>query len=367
MHVLITRRVSRVAVALSVLLASGFAAQGLAPEPARAGVVCGGESCSAYLGAYISLTGNKQSAPNALGIAVPPPPCWYASVSSTYPSEGAPAGAAEPFDKFVHAAIKAGYGNWGLSDGGGGGGGGSYFSGIEGTADSVSGYPKYGHPAAGTWYGLDAAGTAQGRACVGQRPWLAWVGAGDEPPPPEIPPYTLALYALAHMIIPRLNFATEPAKETYVSLPTFVSTTLPGWGHSLDGAYPYQHVTATIKATGQSVTVWALAGRLVITSGAPSATVYDNCSDIKGSSWSSQRMKTTGPDVAIDCGVTYRSPSVGGSFALQGSITWVPTWAQGGAGAGPRGAPVGAGDLYSRYTGPIQVAEIQSLNGASGR
>ena len=367
MHVLITRRAGRVAVALSVLLASGFAAQGLTPEPARAGVVCGGESCSVYLGAYIKLGGPDVSGSANPGISIPPPPCWYATVSSTYPAEGAPAGAAEPFDKFVHAAVKAGYGNWGLSDGGGGGGGGGYFSGIQGTADSVSGYPKYGHPAAGTWYGLDASGTAQGRACVGQRPWLAWVGAGDQPPPPEVPPYTLALYAYAHMVVPTLSVATNPQGRTYVSLPTFAETRLGGWGGNRDGAYPFQYVTATLKGTGESVTVWALAGHLVITSGAPDATVYDNCSDYRGSTWGS-RMSTTGPGTAIDCGVTYRSPSTGGQFSLRGSITWAPTWAQGNAaGALPHGQPVGAADLYTTGARGVTVAEIQSLNGASGR
>jgi hypothetical protein len=359
MHVLIARRAVRVTVALSVLLASGFAAQGLAPQPSRAGVVCGGESCSVFLSAFITLSGDDKG--DNPGVSIPPPPCWYSTVSGTYPGEGSPAGAAEPFDKFVHAAIKGGYGTWSLADGGGGGGGSTYFSGtVKGQADAVSGYPKYANPAAGNWYGLDATGSVQGQQCVAQRPWLSWVAQGTQPPPPVVPPLTLALYAYAHMTLPTMQFALDPSGRSYVALPTFVKADLAGWGGAEAGGDPYQHVTAHLDGTNETVTVWALAGKLYLTAGG-SATPYEPCATL-GSSWTSKEMAATGPNTPIDCGVTYRAPSTGGAFDLSGTIAWVPTWAEGGDGP-PHGQPVPAGDLYTKHGQGVDVAEIQSING----
>jgi hypothetical protein len=359
-HVLIARRAVRVTVALSVLLASGFAAQGLTSQPTKAGVVCGGESCSVYLGAYIKLTGDDQG--DNPGINIPPPPCWYSPVSGTYPGEGAPAGAAVPMDKFMHAASKAS-GTWSLADGGGGGGGGSFFGQFLGTANSVSGYPKYRNPAAGTWYGLDANGSVAGRACTGQRPWLSWVGQGALPPAPEVPPLTLALYALAHMYIPTLGFTLNPKNgPSYVTLPTFVKAGLGGWNTGQKfGGKPYQYVTAHLNGTGESATVWAVAGSLYLSAGTSSATTYEPCAPL-GSTWSTQEMDNAGSNARIDCGVTYRAPSTGGAFQLSGYIPWRPTWAAV-AGGLPQGGAVPGGDLYSRGGQGVNVAEIQSLNG----
>lgn len=356
MHVLNARRAIRLIVALSVLLASGFAAQGLTGQSVKAGVVCGGQSCSVYLSAFIRLTGDVGG---NNPVAIPPPPCWYSPVSGTYPAQGAPAGAAVPFDKFVRAAVKGNFGTWSLSDGGSGGGGGAFFSGEEGTADSVSGYPKYANPAAGSWYGLDADGSAQGLACVGSRPWLSWVGQGALPPPPTIPERTLALYALAHMRIPGISFTLNPHGRSYVALPTFVTANFTGWSHDKFNGQPYQHVTATIVATGQQATVWAVGGSLLINAGTTSATTYDRCTAF-GSSTSPAKMDATGPDKPIDCGATYKAPLTGGAYILSGSITWRPTWAPVGGGP-PQGQPIGV-PLLSRHGQPVTVAEVQSLN-----
>lgn len=351
------RRAIRAIAALSVLLALGFAAQGLTGQSAKAGVVCGGQSCAVYLSAYIHLSGDV--GPYNGSITIPPPPCWYSTVSGTSPAEGAPAGAAVPFDKFVHAAIKGNFGTWSLSDGGSGGGGGSFFNGIKGQADAVSGYPKYAKPTAGSWYGLDANGSAQGLACVGSRPWLSWVAQGTLPPPPTIPARTLALYALAHMRIPGISFRLNPSGRSYVALPTFVKTNFTGWSHNTFNGHPYQHVTATIVATGQQATVWAVGGSLHISAGTASATTYDHCTAF-GSSTSPQKMNATQPNTPIDCGATYRAPSTSGPYQLSGSITWQPTWAPVGGGP-PQGQPIGV-PLLSRGAQPVTVAEVQSLN-----
>jgi len=355
-HVLNARRAIRVTVTVSVLLASGFAAQGITGQSAKAGVVCGGQSCEVYLSAFIHLSGDV-GGNNPVNI--PPPPCWYSPVSGTYPAEGAPAGAAVPFDKFVRAAIKGNYGTWSLSDGGSGGGGAGFFSGERGTADAVSGYPRYANPQPGSWYGLDANGSAQGLACVGSRPWLAWVAQGTLPPPPTIPLKTLALYALAHMRIPGISFTVNPSSRSYVALPTFVMTNFAGWSHNKFNGQPYQHVTATIVATGQQATVWAVGGALHIYAGTASATTYNHCTAF-GSSTSPGKMNATGPNTPIDCGATYSAPSTGGPYTLSGTIDWRPTWAPGGGGP-PQGQPLG-GDLVSAHGQPITVAEVQSLN-----
>jgi hypothetical protein len=356
-HVVTARRAIRVTVALSVLLASGFAAQGFAGQSARAGVVCGGQSCEVYLSAFIRLTGDV--GPYNSSITIPPPPCWYSTVSGTYPAEGSPAGAAVPFDKFVRAAIKGNYGTWSLSDGGSGGGGAGFFSGEKGTADAVSGYPKYANPQPGSWYGLDANGSAQGLACVGSRPWLSWVAQGAQPPPPTIPARTLALYALAHLRVPGIRFTLNPRSRSYVALPTFAKTDLPGWGGGRSNGHPYQHVTATIIATGQQATVWAVGGSLSIDAGTGKAITYDHCTAF-GSSASPQQMNATGPNARIDCGATYTAPSTSGPYMLSGTIYWRTTWAPVGGG-GPQGQPIG-GPLVSRGAQPVTVAEVQSLN-----
>lgn len=355
MQAVIACRAAAVAAAASVLLAAGFAA----PLSARAGVICQGQGCSINLAAYIHLSGDDNG--NNPGVAVPPPPCWYSTVASTYPAEGAPAGAAVPMDRFYHAAIKADSGSWFLADGGSGGGGNTFFSTFVGQADQVSDYKSYAHPQAGSWYGLDADGSAAGEQCMAQRQWLAWVPQGALPPPPDIPPLTLALYAFKHLSLPQMNLRLNPRTRSIVTLPTFVKTQMNT--ETLPGGQPYRWVTATIPATGLTVTVWALAGNLSITAGTAAATVYQPCRAM-GSAASSQQMAHTGANAPIDCGVTYRQPSSSGPFTLTGTITWRAYWAATGSQTPTANRqPVPNGLLVSQHQVPVDVAEIQGLNG----
>ena len=355
MQAVIPRRALGAVAAVCVLAASGFAAS----PSARAGVICQTQGCSISLASYIHLSGNDNG--DNPGVTVPPPPCWYSTVSATYPAEGAPAGAAVPMDKFFRAGIKENSGQWSLADGGGGGGGTTFFSSFEGQADQVSDYKSYAHPQAGSWYGLDADGSAAGEDCMATRPWLAWVAQGALPPPPDIPPLTLALYAFKHLNLPTMNLRLNPGGRSIVTLPTFVKTQMNA--ATLPGGQPYRWVTATIPATGLTVTVWALAGNLHINAGTAAATVYQPCRTM-GSAASSQEMAHTGANAAIDCGVTYRQPSSGGPFTLTGTITWRAYWAATGSQTPTANRqPVPGGVLISQRQVPVNVAEIQGLNG----
>jgi len=352
---LIARRAAGAAAAVCVLLAAALAA----PSSARAGVICQGQGCSISLGAYIHLSGDDNG--SNPGVAVPPPPCWYSTVSGTDPAEGAPAGAAVPMDKFFRAGIKADSGQWFDADGSSGGGGNTFFSQFEPQADQVSDYKSYAHPQAGSWYGLDQDGSNAGGQCMARRPWLAWVPQGALPPPPDIPPLTLALYAFKHLSLPPMNLRLNPQTRSIVTLPTFVKTQMNT--ETLPGGQPYRWVTATIPATGLTVTVWALAGDLNITAGTAAATVYQPCHTM-GSGASGQQMAHTGANAAIDCGVTYRQPSSSGPFTLTGTITWRAYWAATGSQTPTANRqPVPNGILVTRHQVPVDVAEVQGLNG----
>jgi hypothetical protein len=349
----IARRALRVvAAAACVLAAAGFAAS----SSARAGVICDTQGCSINLAAYIHLSGDDGG--NNPGVTVPPPPCWYSPVVGTSPGEGAPAGAAVPMDKFFHAGIKADSGSWFNADGSSGGGGNTFFSEFVGQADQVSDYKSYANPQAGSWYGLDNDGSHAGAICMGQRRWLAWVPQGALPPPPDIPPLTLALYAFKHLSLPQMNLQLNPQTRSIVTLPTFVKTQMNT--ETLPGGQPYRWVTASIPQTGLTVTVWALAGNLDLSSGSPDATVYQPCRAM-GSTASSQQMARTGANARIDCGVTYRQPSTG--VTLTGTITWRAYWAATGSQTPTANRqPVPGGILTSQSHVPVTVAEIQNLN-----
>lgn len=354
MQAVILRRAFGAVAAVCVLVASGFAAS----SPARAGVICQSQGCSINLAAYIHLSGDDNG--DNPGVAVPPPPCWYSPVTSTAPGEGAPGGAAVPMDKFFHYGIKNNTGGWFDADGSSGGGGTTFFSGFVGQADQVSDYKSYAHPQAGSWYGIDADTSRAGEDCMATRPWLAWVAQGALPPPPDIPPLTLALYAFKHLSLPPMSLQLNPRTRSVVTLPTFVKTQMNT--ETLPSGQPYRYVTASIPATGLTVTVWALAGNLKLSSGSPDATVYQNCGTM-GSRASSQQMSRTGANAHIDCGVTYRQPSTGGAFTLTGTITWRAYWAQTGSQTPTANAqPVQGGILTSQSHVPVTVAEIQNLN-----
>jgi hypothetical protein len=353
-HAVIARRAAAAAAAVSVLLAAAFAA----PSPARAGIICEGQGCSISLAAYVNLSGDDTG--NNTGVVVPPPSCWYTPVTGTSPAEGGPAGAAVPMDKFFHAAIKANSGTWSDADGGGGGGGTTSFSQFVGQADQVSNYKSYAHPQAGSWYALDTDGSPTGDQCEAQRPWLVWVPLGQLPPPPTVSPLTLARYAYKYLSLPYVTLRLNPPKRSIVTLPTYVKTQMNA--NFLPDGQPYRHVTASIPGLGLTVTVWVLAGNLNLSAGTANATVYQPCHTM-GTTADSQQMSRTGPNAAIDCGVTYRQPSTGGAFTLTGTITWKAYWAATASQAPTANArPVPGGTLTSQSQVPVTVAEIQNLN-----
>lgn len=357
---MIRPRAAAVSAAACVLAAIGLVAPASA---ARAGVICNGSGCSVSLSGFVHLSGDDGG--DNPGVTVPPPPCWYSPVSSTYPSEGSPAGAAVPMDKFFRYGIKNNTGSVFLADGSSYGGGTTFFSPFRVQADQVSDYKSYAHPQAGSWYGLDFDDTPAGNNCSNSRPSFMWATPGTPPPPPDVPPLTLALYAFKHLSLPGMKPTLDPAARSYVSLPTYVKMQFANNGGPtlyLPGGRPYRYVTASIPALNLSVTVWAIGSALHIAPGSPGATAYQPC-PATGSKATSSQMANTGANAAIDCGVTYRQPSTGGPFTLTTSINWTAYWAAGQSVTPTANRqPVPNGQLTSQAKTPVNVAEIQNIN-----
>jgi hypothetical protein len=187
-------------------------------------------------------------------------------------------------------------------------------------------------PPQGNWYvdSPNPAVPAAESANCGDTQLFAWVANGAAAPGvPAIPPRDLAIYALDHMVLPQPKVVISPAAKGYVNFATYVWTKWPNG--RLTGTRAHE-VTATLAATGQSVTVWAQPK--VTISPTKWGTVYDSCPP---PSYSTKFQPGHVPAVeggAPDCGVLWTSTTF--DTTVTATITWTVTWYEGGP-AGPAG------------------------------
>jgi enoyl reductase len=301
--------------------AAGSAAAG--PPPPGGGAGCGGASCWTWVFNYVSYSGNGQEGGRDSGLipisAIPPPSCWMQSWMT----------AAEMYNYF-ETYIAAGNT-----------GGGAAWAPF---AAQIIALGKANAP--GEWWGSNFDGSLAGSSCVGNLPLIQWVPPGAAPPIGNwLPPRTLAWLALSRLIPAPPRLTTNPAGDSYVDLPTFVTATIPR-GNPLS-------VTASVPGESETVVATPLPqGALVLD--APGGTAVSPCG-ASGSAYSAAQMAATGPGGAIDCGVTYAAPSTGGPYPLSGTLYWQASW-NGQLLAPPPALP------GTSAPQPIVVAEVQSIN-----
>jgi hypothetical protein len=325
------RRPARLAV-LAAAASSGLLAAVLAAGPARAdapagtstGAGCTGQSCWVSLQSrYITLGGDYTNGPAGFApVTVPPPPCWMSPLFSGpqmwqlwQQSLGHSVGPSGTNPEVGYAP---------------------YAPAIKAHRGDLNGY----------WYSLTIAGWALGNpACASPpMPLLAWVPNGALPPPPPIPPATLAAYAYNHLKIPSPTLVVNPAGQNYVSLPSYV------WATTAGGARMPGTLAITASGGGNSVTLTAIAGKLRLS--APGATASPPCPP-SGSGYPVGRApRNSGPGTAPDCGVVFHATGYG--MPIDASLTWrIATTVAG----------IRLHDITVQGARNVDVAEIQNLNG----
>jgi hypothetical protein len=276
-------------------------------------------------------------------------------------------------DKWFRAMAKNNSGQWSAADGSSGGGGTTFANQFITQADQLSGYPGYANPANGSWYGIDTDGSTAGGQCMAKWPWMSWGAAGPQGAPVlPIPPVDLALYAYANMRIPAPNkLTTSPPKTSYVNLGTYVWAQWdPGTPAKSMSAYRIVATLHTI-AGDEVVSVWAQPAQtnaftVNAAGGTPSSAGCGITAGQAGSKYPIGKAPQSGPGVAPDCGVLYTAP--GSNSPLSVTTTWNATWGNGVLNGPGQALPNGQGQIT--VTGPtppqpVNVAEIQSINGAA--
>jgi hypothetical protein len=334
---MIRRRVIAPGVVFAGVLISGIVTAGTAaavgPVGTTSGGGCnGGGSCWTNVGQYIQLSGNGYTggAGNA-GVAVaniPPPPCWMQAAGTGQQIANWWKGYTKNGDPMVIPAFS------------------NYVNSINQHKNAAA--------SAGQWYEPveNPSAPPDGASCVARLPLLQWVPAGTPPPLPWIPPQDLAMYALANMHLPAPTFTLNPQRQSYVTLPVFVT--------NLTGNDGPRSVTATLNTVAGVDTATVVATNNGVTFTTPNANPYESCGP-NGTRESVPQMAKAGPRSTPDCGVVYKSPSTG--YGTQGypftaNVTWTATY---------NGQPIGPNPIQmASATHYIPVAEIQSVNNGSG-
>jgi hypothetical protein len=306
------------AVALGVLAPLAVA---VPPAAAGSGVGCTGTDCSVKVWQFVTHGGGHWSdnGTTSSPINVPPPPClWNPIGDATTGSQ--------------------------------------YIITNDGFADPTSPFDIYQslqqakqllkNPQPGEWYILPinpAAGAAGAAACL-RLPLFAFVPPGGAPPMPPIPPQDLAEYAYNHMVIRKPGVVVSGHGKGWVNLGTYVWVREPG----------QVTIWAQLGADqGTRVTLTATPGTPTITSN-PAGDIANNCG-IHGSRSPVGQPPAAGPGKMPDCGVLWRTPAAAATVTV--SVTWTVRWTGGGqAGTLP---PI----TVNRTVGPLNVQEIQSING----
>jgi hypothetical protein len=308
---------------LVTLLAAGPAlaggpAAGSGPGGSGGMTGCSGQSCYASLWQYIHLSGTPGAFTTGAGVtgrpyvAMPPPPCYM-----------------EPF--FSGPQF---YSLWKQGSGQAVGP-----SGVNPEAPYqawAAQIKAHRGSANGSWWTTVINLQVPGGCSL---PLIAWVPAGAAPPLPQVPAVDLATYAYDHMTLPPPQLTVNPALRSYVSLPTYV------WSTLRNGAT--QQVTATLGA--QSATVTANAGQLYLTTSVPGSSTYSPCPATGSKSPVGQPPANSGPGTKPDCGVVFAAATQAATISAK--LSWGITSTNGGFPP----IPVAASKTVS-------VAEIQGLN-----
>jgi enoyl reductase len=312
------RRARRAAAACAAVGAILFPAVAAGPPPPGGGAGCGGAACWTWALNYVHFSGNGYTGAVNGSIPIPAPPCWmqpWMTAAEMY----------SYFETYIAAGNTGGGAAWAPF------------------AQQI--IQLYKQNAQGEWWGSNFDGSLAGSSCVGNLPLIQWVPAGAPPPLGWIPPRTLAWLALSRLTPAPPALSTNPRGRSYVDLPTFVTATIPR-GDPLS-------VTASVPGESETVVATPLTqGALVLS--ASGGTPTPPCGPF-GSAYSAARMAATGPGGAMDCGVTYSAPSVGGPYPLSGTLYWQATWNGQLLAPPPDLAATGAAV-------PIAVAEVQSIN-----
>ncbi len=307
------------AIMLPTVVVTGPAAAGPPPPGGGGGAGCGGASCWTWALNYVTYSGNGYTGAVNGSISIPAPPCWmqpWMNATEMY----------SYFETYIAAGNTGGGAAW------------APFA-----AQIIS---LYQQNAQGEWWGSNFDGSLAGSSCVGNLPLIQWVAAGAAPPLGWIPGNTLAYLALSRLTPAPPALTTNPAGDSYVDLPTFVTATIPR-GNPLS-------VTASVPGESETVVATPLPKGALVLNANDFGIVTPACGP-SGSTYSAAQMAATGPGGTIDCGVTYTAPSVGGPYPLSGTLYWQASW-NGQLLAPPpplfaTGAPVA-----------VPVAEVQSIN-----
>jgi hypothetical protein len=328
------------AAALAVVASVGVAQAGSTGGPGSAG--CGGSSCWGQVNVTLSgPAGPDAGAPNTdfAGVSVPPPPCWYGPPTYT---------PAAFWTQIVQGYVAQGPGSIGGEP-----------NGWQNIIQIATSQNKGTSSTNGLWYSLDfntpATVTA---ACAALDAW-AWVPTGQAPPAPQINPQNLALIALSRVHLPDPAIRLNPTGASEVNLATFVIAG-PAPGAQANGQL---YITATVQATGQSVTV-ALTPQSVQIGSVAGGTAYNACGPA-GSKLTAAAMSQVGTGTPPDCGMLFQQPSstaVGSAYTV--TQIWSATAYDGPYVAGETGNLLPNETVNSpTETLTVPVREIQSVNG----
>jgi hypothetical protein len=321
--------------AIAAVLGAALAASLLATAPASAGVGvgCPSGNCSISLSKFIHISGDSsRGEAHHAPVDVPEPPCLWNPIGDATTGSNAIIQEWQPDPPTAFEVDK------------------SYAQ-----AKKLVANPKPGE-----WYELPvnpAAPTAVQQECY-TLPLYAWVPRGQTPPPPPIPPQTVALYAYNHMQIPLPRITISPRRKGYVNLGTYV------WGNwrlsATTGRRDAYEVTATLAGTNVTVSVWAQASKFAVNATGHGAVYSAGC----GPTGSAVRPVGTAPATAgagqaPDCGVLWQGPDA--AATVSATVTWSVTWGNGILnGPGPNQLP----DItLAGRTVNDPVSEIQSING----
>ena len=323
-----------IATALPVLLFTG-------PASAGPNVGCLGPTCSVGLSSFIKLSGDYTSGTGSAAVPmdVPPPPCLW-----------------EPMGDTIAGAHQIISDNQGITKAGD-------YLGIYESVQQAKQQVKAGGPP-GTWYLLpiNPAASPAGKAECLKIPLYAWEPPGGAPPMPPIPPKVLAAFAYNHMTIPQPTLTTNPARNGYVNLATYVWANWAGQaGTVMQRANPNGTYSVTATLGNQSATVWAQPSPTGFTvQVAGPGTPYSAGCGIDGSKYPVGRAPAgAGPGQAPDCGALWRGTTTGAT--ITGTVRFNVTWGAGILhGPGPNTLP----QIHiTSHPATIPVAQVEGLNG----
>lgn len=330
------------AVALAAVLGSaGVARAGNTGGAGTAG--CGGTSCWGAVRVTLSGPG-ADGAPNTsfTDANVPPPQCWY----------GTPPAAmtAAQMREFLLQYEKGSLGAPPI-----------LFTGWSTTVQQIMAQHSGKMSSDGLWYELSVNTTgASIPGCASTWSSFQWVPTGQPINEPDVQPRDLVLYALSQLHLPEPAVKLNPNGTSEVNLATYVTVAPPANAAANGQLY----ITATVQATGQSVTVALTPANAVVSSGA-GGTAYSDCGPA-GSKLTAAQMNAVKPGTPPDCGVLYQQPSTTAGITLTVTQGWTATAYEGGFVPGQTGDLLPAGDQSPQsppYTRQVVVQEIQSVNG----